>query len=86
MAPLAWQSSSAMGANGGSNTSTDATASNQGPAQGTEYTLQGMCGTRAPVVSSTSWESGATSNIRSRYTTLLVHDLAMDVDEGPPPV
>ena len=44
MAPLAWQSSSAMSANGGANTGTDIPASNQGPAQGTEYTLQGMCG------------------------------------------
>lgn len=42
MAPMAWQSSTAMGANGGSGGVGEGTTSSQGPGHGTEYTLQGM--------------------------------------------
>lgn len=41
MAPLTWQSSSAMGASGGASTSGEGNTSSQGHPQGTEYTLQG---------------------------------------------
>ena len=39
---MAWQSSTAMGANGGSGGVGEGTTSSQGPGHGTEYTLQGM--------------------------------------------
>ena len=42
MAPLVWQSSSAMGTNGGSGSTGEGNSSSQGQSSGTEYTLQGM--------------------------------------------